>query len=182
MACTLTAGRSEPCKEQVGGIDRVYFINFDGDTTGVTSSTATFDTGDDYLAGDALTAVTGTPSAYEYEIKGGSSFTQNIVSDRNTGTTYFEQTLELTLKQLSAADHKELLLLARARPQVIVKDNNGNYFFCGYEHGMDVTGGTVVTGTEMGDLSGYTVTLTGMERAMAPFLGSAPASVGFTVA
>lgn len=179
MACTLTSGRSEPCKEQVGGIDRVYFINFDGDTTGVTSSTATFDLGT-YIDGDKLTAVTGLPSAYEYEIKGGSSFTQNIVSDRNTGTTYFEQTLELTLKQLSAADHKELLLLVRARPQVIVKDNNGNYFFCGYEHGMDVTGGTVVTGTEMGDLSGYTITLTAMERAMAPFLSNG--LTGFTVA
>ena len=181
MACALTAGRTEPCKEQVGGIDRVYFINFDSDGVGVTDATATFDTGDSYVGGDKLTAVTGTPAAFEYEIKGASSFTQNIVSDRNTGTTYFEQTLELTLKQLSAADHKELLLLARARPQIIVKDNNGNYFFCGFEHGMDVTGGTVVTGTEFGDLSGYTITLSGMERAMAPFLGSAPAAVGFTV-
>ena len=182
MGCTLTAGRSEPCKGQVGGIDRIYLINFDGETTGVTSSTATFDTGDSYIDGDALTAVTGTPSAFEYEVKGGTGLTQNIVSDRNTGTTYFEQQLEVTLKKLTAADHKELLLLVKARPQVIVKDNNGNYFFCGYEHGMDVTGGTVVTGQEMGDLSGYTLTLTGMERVMAPFLGSDPASVGFTVA
>ena len=54
MGCTLTAGRSEPCKGQVGGIDRIYLINFDGETTGVTSSTATFDTGDSYIDGDAL--------------------------------------------------------------------------------------------------------------------------------
>ena len=169
MACTLTSGRAEPCKESVGGIDRVYFINFDGEAVGLTDATCTFDTGDSYIGGDKLTAVTPQTAAFEYEIKGGSSFTQNIVSDRNTGTTYFEQTLELTLKQLSAADHKELLLLAKARPQMLIKDNNANFFLAGFEHGMDVTGGTVVTGTEFGDLTGYTLTLTGMERVMAPF-------------
>jgi len=46
---------------------------------------------------------------------------------------------------------------------------------------MDVTGGTIVTGGAMNELSGYTLTLTGMEKAPANFLGDAPASVGFTV-
>lgn len=180
MSCALTLGRTEPCKDQVGGIDRVYFVNFDSDTAGLGYGTAllTFGSGS-YLAGDAITAVAGTPSIYEYEIKGASSFTQNIVADRATGTSYFEQVLELTLKKLSAADHKELRLLVAARPQVIVKDNNGNFFLAGYEHGMDVTGGTVVTGTEFGDLTGYTLTLTGMERMMAPFITSG--LTGFTV-
>ena len=36
---------------------------------------------------------------------------------------------------------------------------------------MDVTGGTIVTGGAMGDLSGYTLTLTGMEKVPANFLG-----------
>jgi len=40
----------------------------------------------------------------------------------------------------------------------------------GLEHGMDVSGGTVVTGGAMGDLSGYTLTLTGMEKIPANFL------------
>ena len=46
---------------------------------------------------------------------------------------------------------------------------------------MDVTGGTIVTGGAMNELSGYTLTLTGMEKAPANFLGDTPASVGFTV-
>jgi len=179
MACTLTAGRTEPCKEQVGGIDRIYFINFDSDTTGVFDSAITWENTGSYLGGDGITSLTGTPSAFEYEVKGATSFTQNINSDRATGTTFYEQVLEVTLKQLSAADHKEIALLAKARPQVIVKDNNGNYFLAGFEHGMDVTGGTVVTGTEMGDLSGYTLTLTGTERMPAPFIVNGVSS--FTV-
>jgi len=27
MACSLTLGRIEPCKDQVGGLNAIYFIN-----------------------------------------------------------------------------------------------------------------------------------------------------------
>ena len=40
----------------------------------------------------------------------------------------------------------------------------------GIEHGMDVSGGTIVTGGAMGDLSGYTLTLSGQERQPANFI------------
>lgn len=46
---------------------------------------------------------------------------------------------------------------------------------------MDVSGGTVVTGGAMGDLSGYTLTLTGMEKLPANFLDADPTTTGFTV-
>ena len=169
MACDLTLGRLEPCKDSVGGIEKLYFVNY-GDMT-----TTTID------ATDELSAVTGTPSAYEYEVKSATSLTQNINSDRATGTTSFEQVLEVTLKKLTVADHKELKLLVYGRPHVIVKDYNGNYFMAGLEHGLDVTGGTIVTGAAMNELSGYTLTLTGMEKKPANFLTSDPASIGFTV-
>ena len=43
----------------------------------------------------------------------------------------------------------------------------------GLEHGADVSGGTIVTGAAMGDLSGYTLTLTGMEKVPANFIDAA---------
>ena len=46
---------------------------------------------------------------------------------------------------------------------------------------MDVSGGTVVTGGAMGDLSGYTLTLTGMEKLPANFIKTDPTTAGFTV-
>jgi hypothetical protein len=46
---------------------------------------------------------------------------------------------------------------------------------------MDVTGGTIVTGAAMGDLSGYTLELTGMERVPANFIGDTLAGAGFTI-
>ena len=171
MACDLTAGRVEPCKDSVGGLKNLYFVNY-GDLGAITY---------DVTNTDVIDLVAGTPNAYKYEIKGASSFTQNIQSSRDTGTTAFEQVIEVTLKKLTVADHKELKILAYGRPHVIVEDYNGNFFLAGLEHGAEVTGGTIVTGTAMSDLSGYTLTLTAMERVPANFLGDNPTAVGFTV-
>ena len=169
--CDLSLGRLEVCKDSVGGLKNVYFVNY-GELGAITY---------DVTDSDVIDAVAGTPSAYKYELKGASTFTQNINSSRENGTTFFEQVLELTFKKLTVKDHKELKLMAYGRPNVIVEDNNGNFFLAGLEHGMDVTGGTIVTGGAMGDLSGYTLTLTGMEKVPANFLGDTLANVGFTV-
>jgi hypothetical protein len=171
MSCDLTLGRKEVCKDSVGGLNAVYFVNF-GDMGALTY---------DVTNTDVIDAVAGTPDAFKYELKGASTFTQNINSSREAGTTFFEQVLELTFKKLTPKDHKELKLLSFARPHVIVEDYNGNFFLAGLEHGCDVTGGTIVTGGAMADLSGYTLTLTGMERVPANFLDTNPAAVGFTV-
>jgi hypothetical protein len=171
MACDITLGRLEPCKDAVGGLKAVYFVNY-GDVGAITY---------DVTNTDVIDSVTDTPNAYKYELKGTNSFDQTITSSRENGTTFFDQSLKLQLKNMNAASHKQIKLLAYGRPQVIVEDNNGNLFFCGLEHGMDVTGGTIVTGTAMGDLSGYTLELKGMERVPANFLGDTLADVGFTV-
>jgi hypothetical protein len=171
MSCDITRGRKEVCKDSVGGLKAVYFVNY-GEPTGIT-----YDATDT----DVITAVAGTPDAFKYELKGASTFTQNINSSRENGTTFFEQVLELTFKKLTPKDNKELKLLSYGRPHVIVEDNNGNFFLFGLEHGMDVTGGTIVSGGAMGDLSGYTLTLTGMEKVPANFLDANPTTTGFTV-
>lgn len=171
MACDLSLGRLEVCKDSVGGLKNVYFVNY-GEMGAITY---------DGTNTDVIDSVAGTPDAYKYELKGASTFTQNINSSRENGTTFYEQVLELTFKKLTIKDHKELKLMAYGRPNVIVEDNNGNFFLAGLQHGMDVTGGTIVTGGAMGDLSGYTLTLTGMEKVPANFLGDSLSAVGFTV-
>ena len=162
MACDLTKGRKEPCKDVVGGLKAVYFIDY-GDLGTVTYTDAT---NHNY----EVSNLSGAFTAYKYELKGNSSFEQTITSSRENGTTFFEQTLNLTLKKLTKEDHKEIKLLAYGRPHVAVEDYNGNVFVMGLEHGADVSGGTIVTGAAMGDLSGYTLTLSGMEVQPANFL------------
>ena len=154
MACDLTHGRLEVCKEFVGGIKAVYFIPY-----GVLGA-ITYGTTD---ASDRITTIAGTMSLYKYELKGANSFEQTITSSRENGTTFAEQTLTFTIKGLDATTTKQVKLLAWGRPHVVIKTNANNFFIAGLEHGMDVTTGLIANGTAMGDLNGYTLTLVGQE-------------------
>jgi hypothetical protein len=160
MACTLTKGRNEPCKDVVGGITAIYFADFD------TLGAITYDATDT----DVIDSFGGTPTWFKFEVKGTSTFEQAITSSRDNGTTFFDQTLTLNFKKLSKQTHNEVKLLAYARPHVIVEDNNGNKFMMGLEYGAEVTGGTIATGAAMGDMSGYTLTFNAQEKIPANFV------------
>ena len=157
MACTLTTGRKVPCKSAVGGLKTVYFADFGtlGDAT--------------IVAGE-VTALAGSPALFQFDIKGNSSLETAVNSSRENGTTFYESTLNLTLTFLEKATQEELKLIAHARPHVFVEDYNGNYFVMGLEHGAEVTGGSIVSGASMGDLSGFTLTLVAQETAPPYFI------------
>ena len=167
MSCDIANGRLEPCKDSVGGINAVYFVNY-GDITGVD-----YDDTDT----DVIDTVVGSPSAYKFEVRGNSTYTESIQSSRENGTTAFEQVLELSLKKLTKEDHKTIKILSFGRPNILIEDNNGNVLLVGLEYGADVTGGTIVTGGAMGDMSGYTLSFTGLEKAPANFINR-PAAGG----
>jgi hypothetical protein len=172
MACeNLSLGRLKPCKDTVGGIKNIYFVDY-GDFTGIAYNVTDTDVIDDLAA---------SFTAYKYEVHFSSSFTQNIQSSMENGTTAFEQVLEVTLPKLTKEDHKELKLISFGHPHVIVEDQNGNFFVSGLYNGMSVTGGTIVTGLNMGDLSGYTLSLSGMEKVPANFLDTTIVAAGGTI-
>ena len=157
MACTLTTGRKVPCKSAVGGLKTVYFADYG------TLGAATI------VAGE-VTALAGSPALFQFDIKGNSSLETAVNSSRENGTTFYESTLNITLTFLEKATQEELKLIAHARPHVFVEDYNGNYFVMGLEHGAEVTGGSIVSGAAMGDLSGFTLTLVAQETAPPYFI------------
>ena len=156
MACLLTSGRALPCKSSVGGLKAVYFADYGtlGDAT--------------IVAGE-ITAVAGTPDFFKYDIKGSSSLETAITSSRENGTTFYTQTLNLTLTTLDKATQEEIKLLSVSRPHIAVEDYNGNFFLVGLEHGAEVTGGTIASGAAMGDASSFTLTFEAMEKSPANF-------------
>jgi len=150
MACSLTTGRKVPCKSAFGGIKTVYLADF--------PVSATVD------ADQTISAFAASPDWYQFDLKGNSSLETTITSSRDNGTTFYTQTLNLTLTYLDNLTKNELQLIAVARPVVVVEDYYGNQFLCGYENGMEVTGGTIVTGAAAGDLSGFTLVMEGLEE------------------
>jgi hypothetical protein len=166
MACNLSAGRQEVCKESIGGIQGVYFLNF---------TTASF-TKD---ANGLVTALPSGSTVYYYQLKGSSAYTETVNSSRNNGTTFFNQQLVLNLKKLTNEMTTQLKLMAYGRPQIIVWTNNGDALLVGEHLGADVTAGTIQTGGALGDLYGYSVTFTGMEQLPAAFLSGSTTSNPF---
>jgi hypothetical protein len=166
MACLLTHGRAEVCKEFVGGIKSIYFINY-GDLGAIAYGTINTD------ASDQINTIAGTMSLFKYDLKGANSFEQTVTSSRENGTTFVEQTLTFTIKGLDASTTKQMKLLAWGRPHVVIKTNANNFFLAGLNNGMDVTTGLISNGTAMGDLNGYTLTLVGMEQIPANHLNVA---------
>jgi len=163
MACTLNTGRKLPCKSAFGGIKTVWFGDFGG-ITGVTVDSTT----------KQVTTIAGTqPDWYQFDVKGNSSLETTVTSSRENGTTFYTQTLNLTLTYLDAKTQAELQTLAVSRPYIVVQDYYGNNFLCGFENGMECTGGTVVTGAAAGDLSGFTLTFEGLEETAPYFLNAA---------
>lgn len=155
MACTLTAGRPERCKEFVGGIKSIYFIPY-GSMTTINYDTAT---GEE----DQILTIIGVTTLFKYDLKGANSFEQTLTSSRENGTTFAEQTLTFTVKGQDVKTTKELKLLAYGRPHVVIRTNANTFYLAGLDHGMEVTTGVISNGTALGDLNGYTFTLVGAE-------------------
>ena len=157
MACNISLGYNEPCKDSIAGLTAVYFMNYN---TGSFTLNAT----------DVVTAFPSASTVYKYELKGTNGYTETVNTSRDNGTTFFSQVLSLQLKKLTAEQTKELKLLAYGRPKIVVADRNGNALLVGRIEGADMTGGTITTGTAYGDLSGYTMQFTGNESLPANFL------------
>jgi hypothetical protein len=167
MSCDLTLGYNEPCKSNIGGIDTIYFVDF-GDLGAVT------------MVNDEITNLGGTFNAYRYTLKSNeNTFTESITSDRQTGVTFWTQTLNLSLKGVSKAMNKELKLLAYGRPHVVIVDRMGNARMMGLARGAEVTGGDFTTGGAMADKLGYSLTLVAEEAMPANFIASPTAADPF---
>ena len=167
MACNLTRGLLVDCKDQIGGLKKIFFTQsycsdirasatFNG-TNVLQMDTAGFANWDIYGGS--------TVNVFQYDLRPNlSSVTVNINSAPATGTTFFEQTLSLTLQKLTVAQTNELKLISYNRSQIFVLDNNDNVFLLGMDNGCDISGGTAVTGAAKGDMSGFTLELRAEEK------------------
>ena len=161
MACSLTQGFVLDCKDSTGGVKSIHLIDWVADGFTVASGEVT---------AIAATGSISSGSTYTYELPkqtGSMTVTTNVSTEN--GTVFNQADIVLRLRKLSTSKRNELKLLAQNRVFCIVKDNTDNYWLCGYEHGCDVTSMTAETGTALGDLVGYNITLSAIEQE-APYL------------
>ena len=165
-SCALTTGFDLDCRDAVGGVKSVRLASLED----YTAMVATVASG----------AITGwTTAALEFfkydQLKETSSLTETINGSSQNGTVYYTPEVVIVLSKLDVTKRNEIKVLAQQRLVAIVEGNDGSYWVAGYDNGLELNAGTSATGTAFGDLSGYSVTLSGMEKE--PVLSIAQAEV-----
>jgi hypothetical protein len=163
MACALTQGYTFDCKDNIGGLRYVWFINWN-DVTEVTE------------ASGVVTAITksGGKVFYKYQlVRNTASFTENIQGSIENGTVLFDQQLAIVINKMQVNMRNEILLLARNNMMAVVEDQNGRYWLAGRLNGLDLLTGSSATGLAQTDRNGYTLNFSGGEQELAPEVDAA---------
>jgi hypothetical protein len=172
MACDISNGRIEQCKDSVSGLKAVYIINYDklnsDAATYLTTPVGSEDVLDTWVPIDTATPL----NLYKYELKStANSFNTSINASRDNGTTFFEQTLVMNLKRQDAATTKNVKLLAYGRPRIVVRTMTDQYFLVGLDQGADMNSGTIASGSSLDSFNGYeNLTFVAQEELPANFI------------
>ena len=173
MACNITHGRVEPCKDAMAGLRNIYFINEQIDANYIYKLND--GGGDAYILDDdfseSIDYIEGIPNMYKFELKSNENvYDQEIVTSRENGTTFFRQTLTVKLKKQDVATHNAVKTLAYAKPRILVENNEGQFFLVGLLRGADLTAGSINSGGALGDFSGYSLTFQAEELLPSQFV------------
>ena len=170
MACDISNGRIEQCKDSVSGLKSIFIINYDklnSDSVTYLTATGSEDVIEAWTPIDDATPL----NLYKFELKSTTnSFTTAIESSRDNGTTFFSQTLVAALKRQDAATTKNVKLLAYGRPRIVVRTMTDQFFLMGLDQGADVSAGEISSGAALGDFNGYSLTFLAQEEMPANFL------------
>ena len=149
MACsTVLTGIALDCAN-AGGIKKVYIAPI-ADVSNVT------------VAAGAVSAITmkDTKKFKEYSFrKNTASLTKTATKDDAAGTSFVTSEVALRFAKMDNAKRTEMQALLTGNVYVIVLDNNGEYWFLGYDSYCSASAATGESGTSLGDANQYTINL-----------------------
>tara|TARA_R100001224_G_scaffold27244_2_gene14675 strand:- start:3669 stop:4241 length:573 start_codon:yes stop_codon:yes gene_type:complete len=157
MACNITSGRGRFCCSQVGGIKKV-FLAANTDINSVEASSTTGVVSD-------IDAGSSTVTFFEFDLdRQLSSFNQTIVTGAG-GSIAYQQDFELHMSNDSEKSWALMQEIVESLMTVIVLDNNGVYYLCGVENGIECSGGSYAHGGDVAftDYVGYVLSFSGTE-------------------
>lgn len=163
MACNATiAGRALPCRDSLGGIKEIWVAPF-----ALIGVPQTFDPVSSGEIADSTAAMV----FKNYDMhKNSGSFTQTVNSSVENGTIFYTQVVSCVFSNEIAGDIGNFQDLTKGRVFIIVQDVNDNLFLMGHTRGCELTGGTLESGTAMGDFNGLKYEFTAEEFIAAPFV------------
>jgi hypothetical protein len=178
MACNITAARGIDCRDAIGGLKAIYFCSsYCSDILAEATVTADSYTITDAGFADWDIADTSVVDVFKYDLVTDlSSFKSGVEADKATGSVMWNQTLDVVLQKVVAADLYQLGLISKNRAQIFVQDSNDNVYLMGITDGCYLTGGdSIATGAGRSDMNGLTLSFTAKEQAPLYII---PASAG----
>jgi len=150
MACLLTSGYSLGCRDSIGGIQKVFIGLWNGTsmTIGLTGSNNQV---------YSFTGATVSFYTFQQELET-ASFNQNGQFNSENGTSFYEQTLEITLQKMDAANRAQATILGQGVWRVMILDQLGQYWLMGKTNPVRVSASTPNVGKAFGDLNGIKLT------------------------
>jgi hypothetical protein len=173
MSCNLVQGITFGCRDNAGGVGKVWITDYDN-IASVTKD-----------SGDTITEISGTGVFYEFQlIRATSEVTETINASLENGTVFFTQEITMFFAKLEQYKRNIIKAMAQSfRLAIVFQDNNGSLFLIGEEYGAFVSAGSAVTGLALGDRQGYNLTLQALEQSPMNELSGDLASVlsGMTI-
>lgn len=150
MSCNVTlTGIALDCGTNLSGIKAIYLAN-DASVGGVTVSEGEI---------SAIDASAGTFKKY-VPAKNTGSLTKTLTKDESTGVMYYTNEAVAQFNKMETAKRTEIANIDRGQFKAIVLDNNGKYWFLGYNNYVSATAVTGQTGAGLDEGNFYTLTLT----------------------
>lgn len=139
----------------MGGIREVYIANYDDVETASAE--------DDQIS--AITMAAEKKFKKYLFRKGTSSMTSTLNVDQANGVNYVSTDLVMLFSKMETAKRIEINAMATGEMAVIVKDNNGKFWYLGYDEPVMASAGDGQTGTAASDANRYSITLQDQSRA-----------------
>lgn len=152
---TLTSGICRGCRDNAGGIKKIYVADITDVTFPITTyngviTNITLDDADWYVL---------QPNKYS------SSWTENINVSVENGTLCYEQVVTAVFGKNDQALRDVVTELAKGDLMLIIVDNNDVMWLIGtQDNGAYVSGGNSASGTALTDLNGWTLNFTCMAK------------------
>ena len=162
MACALTSNYTSDCRDSVGGLVEIYFIEA-GNVSSITEASGVV---------TAITKASGKVFRKYEQDQDTAFFVENLNSNVQNGSMFYQQELTIVCNKMQTAVRNELLLLNKNRLIAVAKDANGAYWLLGKTRFLHATAGNSGSGTASGDRNGYTFTYTALEPSLAPSVDS----------
>lgn len=167
MACASLTALPRACGTEgiVAGLEKLYMISFSDLTIGDDGKTYTI--AENGMVSDISVTVAKLFTEVGL-LKSTAGLNEALTKNAQNGTAFFTQTFTLVLSDLTVENKKFVESVLNQPVAILIRTRTGKYFTTGLNGQFELATLEGGTGIAEGDLTGYTLTFTGIDTKLVP--------------